>query len=235
VTERDWLAPSRPDAPYRMLTHMREQGIARRKGGRRKLRLLACACCRLVWPLLGEEHRRTVEVAERVADGRADREEQAAASATARQAALARADYNGWAAAQAAAATARPNAAEAARLALLRTFDAWARHPRSPGAVDKRLWAECERCQCGLFRDLFRNPFRPPAVLMRPAVLAHHGGAARRLAEAIYEGRRFEDLPVLADVLEEAGCCDAALLGHLRGPGPHVLGCWALDGVLGKS
>ena len=47
--------------------------------------------------------------------------------------------------------------------------------------------------------------------------------------------RRFEDLPVLADLLEEAGCTDAALLGHLRGPGPHVLGCWALDAAVGKS
>jgi hypothetical protein len=39
----------------------------------------------------------------------------------------------------------------------------------------------------------------------------------------------------LADALEEAGCTDANLLGHLRGPGPHALGCHALDAVLGKS
>jgi hypothetical protein len=35
--------------------------------------------------------------------------------------------------------------------------------------------------------------------------------------------------------LEDAGCTDADLLGHLRGPGPHVRGCWAVDLVLGKS
>jgi hypothetical protein len=34
---------------------------------------------------------------------------------------------------------------------------------------------------------------------------------------------------VLADALEEAGCTDADLLGHLRGPGPHFRSCWALD------
>jgi hypothetical protein len=83
-------------------------------------------------------------------------------------------------------------------------------------------------------RDLFGNPFRPPPAL-DAAVLAHNDGAARRLAESIYEGRRFEDLPVLADLLEETGLTDAALLAHLRGPGPHVLGCHALDAVLGKS
>jgi hypothetical protein len=40
---------------------------------------------------------------------------------------------------------------------------------------------------------------------------------------------------VLADALEDAGCSDAGLLGHLRSPGPHVRGCWALDLVLGKE
>ena len=42
-------------------------------------------------------------------------------------------------------------------------------------------------------------------------------------------------IAVLSDALEEAGCTDAALLDHLRGPGPHVRGCWALDLILGKS
>jgi hypothetical protein len=39
----------------------------------------------------------------------------------------------------------------------------------------------------------------------------------------------------LADALEAAGCTDADLLGHLRGAGPHVRGCAALDGVLGRQ
>jgi hypothetical protein len=52
-----------------------------------------------------------------------------------------------------------------------------------------------------------------------PTVLGYCAGTARRLAEAIYAARRFEDLPVLADLLEESRCCDAELLGPLRGPG----------------
>jgi hypothetical protein len=55
------------------------------------------------------------------------------------------------------------------------------------------------------------------------------------VAESIYEGRAFDRLPILADALEEAGCTDAYLLAHLRGPGPHVRGCWAVDLVLGKE
>jgi hypothetical protein len=56
----------------------------------------------------------------------------------------------------------------------------------------------------------------------------------RKLARGIYHERAFDRLPVLADALEEAGCTDETLLGHLRGPGPHVLGCWAVDLILGK-
>jgi len=41
-------------------------------------------------------------------------------------------------------------------------------------------------------------------------------------------------LPELAAALEANGCRDADLLDHLRGPGPHVRGCWVLDLVLGK-
>jgi hypothetical protein len=40
---------------------------------------------------------------------------------------------------------------------------------------------------------------------------------------------------VLADALEDAGCTDDAVLSHLRGPGPHVRGCWVIDALLGKS
>jgi hypothetical protein len=90
-----------------------------------------------------------------------------------------------------------------------------------------------EAMQCALLRDLF-TPFRPPPSVP-VAVLAQDGGAVRRLADSCYESRRFEDLPILADLLEEAGLADPELLGHLRGPGPHCLGCHALDAVLGKS
>jgi hypothetical protein len=62
------------------------------------------------------------------------------------------------------------------------------------------------------------------------------------LARAAYEERSLPSgtidparLAVLADALEDSGCNDPALLGHLRGPGPHVRGCWALGHVLTKS
>ena len=36
-------------------------------------------------------------------------------------------------------------------------------------------------------------------------------------------------LALLADALEESSCTNADLLAHLRGEGPHVRGCWAVD------
>jgi ribosomal protein L37E len=62
---------------------------------------------------------------------------------------------------------------------------------------------------------------------LTPAVL----GIARRA----YDLRDWEALPVLADALQEAGCEDEQVLGHLRGPGPHVRGCFAVDALLGKG
>jgi len=55
------------------------------------------------------------------------------------------------------------------------------------------------------------------------------------LATAIYDDKAFDHLPILADALQEAGCDNDDILNHLRGPGPHVRGCWALDLVLGKA
>jgi hypothetical protein len=86
--------------------------------------------------------------------------------------------------------------------------------------------------QASLLRDLF-HPSHPLAAA--PCLPAGPGDRVYRLAGVVYTARRFEDLPVLADMLEEAGLTDAELLGHLRGPGPHVLGCHALDAVLGKA
>jgi hypothetical protein len=55
------------------------------------------------------------------------------------------------------------------------------------------------------------------------------------LAEAIYEEQAFERMPILADALEEAGYRDPTILGHCRGSGPHVRGCWVVDLILGKE
>jgi hypothetical protein len=106
-----------------------------------------------------------------------------------------------------------------------------------PAAFQADLDAEAA-WQSELLRDVVANPFRPaPAV--DPAWLVWQGGVVARLARDAYDDRRLPEgtldpgrLAVLADALEDAGCGDAEVLGHLRRPGPHVRGCWALDLIL---
>lgn len=86
------------------------------------------------------------------------------------------------------------------------------------------------RVQAQLIRDIFGNPFRP--VALTPAWV---NPPAKQLTHTIYDDRAFDRLPILADALEEAGCDNADILSHCRGPGPHVRGCWVVDLILGKS
>ncbi len=81
-----------------------------------------------------------------------------------------------------------------------------------------------------LVREMFGNPFRP--VGFAPEWRTK---AALAIARGAYSEREFDHLPILADALEEAGCGDAVLLEHLRSPGPHYRGCFALDLVLAKE
>jgi hypothetical protein len=213
MTEAQWLACRDPNA---LLEFLRRQAYARqgRQPGARKLRLFACACCRRAWPAITDERSRSaVEVAERYADRRASRQELARAFVAAKAAA-----HLGNAAFAAAAVCApKGNTDRVAGQAAL--------------AGDPRRWAAERAEQADLVRDLFGNPFRPAPVL-DPTWSA---GPVSELARTIYEERSFDRLPLLADALEAAGCAGAALLTHLRAPGPHARGCWALDLLLGKE
>lgn len=55
------------------------------------------------------------------------------------------------------------------------------------------------------------------------------------LARAIYQERKFRQMPELAQALERAGCRNSVVLAHCRAADPaHIRGCWVLDLVLGK-
>jgi hypothetical protein len=100
-------------------------------------------------------------------------------------------------------------------------------------AAVSRRWDVTPVKKADLVRDLFGNPFRPAAL--SPEWLAWKDGTVPKLAQAVYDGGRFTDLPILADALEDAGCTDAEILNHCRSGGEHVRGCWVVDLLLGKS
>ena len=236
MTEAEWLACTDPTPLLEFLGD---------RASSRKLRLFAVACCRRIWPLITEAHcREAVEIAERFADGSVTAEVQEAAHLAAERVRREVEDteaplFSGvaYATAHAASSTAHDKgtvwlACRAAANAACAAGHALSEQGASENEVAAATQAE-SAAQAPLVRDLFGSPFRHAPL--DPAWLAWQDRTILKLAQAVYEGRAFDRLPVLADALEEAGCTNTDILNHLRGPGPHVRGCWPLDLLLGKE
>ncbi len=205
--------------------------------GARRLRLFACACCRRIpREACSPAGLRALAAAVLFADGLAGEDELAAAEQAAFEAHVEERDRPAgvadgtppWSrqaemASRALALVAAPglyqalDAAEFARKTV----------PHAHGEAFLEETQE-EKVQCDLLREI-AGP-----TLFRPVEVPHWQRTAdvSRLAAAASAGE-WGLLPILADALEDAGCADEELLGHLRGGGPHVCGCWALDLVLG--
>ncbi len=209
MTEDQWRTSTDPVA---MLAYLRGRVTER------KQRLFACACVRRHWEALTDVRSRwAVEVAERYAEGMATEVER----------------FDAWDDACAVADDSR--LVQAAVLAI-ESDDVYAFEGIVHSVVHLTLSRAQEgaeqAAQCALLRCLFGpHPFaRPPRVL--DAFRAWDDRVVPRLARTLYEEHAFDQLGVLADALEEAGCADRDLLEHLRGPGPHARGCFALDSCL---
>jgi hypothetical protein len=242
LTEEAWLGATSPQPLVQYLLEQRrdsrQRGLLRRDPRVRKLRLFACACCRCIFPLLGDvRSRAAVEAAERYADRGATKRALEEAYEAGVAVVNAERDPLRMTAANAArwAAVAGSSQTLVENLARYAASEAAAaeRLAREASRVDAALWGEVGAWQCLVLLDVFGNPFRPaPAV---PSFGAWNEGTILNMARAIYEERAFDRMPILGDALEEAGCTDEALLDHCRGEGPHVRGCWLLDLLLGKE
>jgi hypothetical protein len=217
MTEAEWLTGDDPEA---MLAHLRGRTNAR------KLRLFGCACCRTLWDDLDDYSRGVLDRLDPAAEGEAEGDfiipvqTIPFSSSPGRLAVHAlRVELPHNAAVQAAHTAARCG---------LTNEDIW-RNPEQIMGADALV--------CDLVRDVFGNPFRPSTcdpTWRTPDVVA--------LAQAAYDERHLPAgnldaarLAVLADALEEAGCSEQAMLSHLRGPGPHVRGCWVVDLILNRG
>lgn len=204
----------------------------------RKLRLFAVACCQRIANVLGSDGEALLAVAERHADGLAsDRQLRRAAN---RAEALIAREMDRSAVISPLGYRSVPCSFLRQALTALRGALGDAT-PRTVGeAAEHACRADLERnwrvekaVQARLLRDIVPNPYDLPVLVTD--WLTWDGGAVLGIARTIYDEKRFEDMPILADALEEAGCTDVAILDHCRSPGPHACGCWLLDLILGKT
>lgn len=234
MNEQEWLESSDPERMLAFLYDRKSINIIERK-----LRFFECGCVRRVWHQLTDRRiRGAVEVAERFADRRADVEEIEQAYSDALDASneireqiqkmdpekltleiLDRASVVD-AAVFTAAGDLRNGITMVVRF-LSNTVIGEASHPYSFAKLKE---------QSEVLRDIIGNPFRPATV--DPAWLTRE---VKALTQAIYDERRFADMPILGDALVGAGCTEANILNHCRQPGEHVRGCWAVDLLLGKA
>lgn len=205
MTEQEWLLGTK-DPIFPTLMVGQVKGTSDRK-----LRLLGCAFCRELWSRLSAIDRRAVEIGEGLADGIPDIGTQS------------------WRHRR------RAQQQSSDRTALV-------------ASMVERCVGECgwyaaelnvgsglipQARECAIIRGVFGNPFQP--ITIEQALLDWRDGVISKIAKHIYDERSFAELPILADAVEEAGCTNTELLKHLRHPGPHVRGCWALDLLLGRN
>lgn len=223
MTEADWLGCTTPEEVEQFL---------RGRGNERQLRLFAVACCRRIWDLfLDQRCRDAVVVAERFADGQAMVEELEAAlnDAVAVQSPTGL-HYRAWAASFAACRfVTQVVPAPGDLLFGGRVVPCWSAAKYARWA-SRHAGRENERgAQAILLADILGGA---ATLRVDPNWVSWNNGMPEKMAKAIYNDRCFNELPVLGDVLEEAGCDDRVLLDHCRGPGPHARGCWVVDRIL---
>jgi hypothetical protein len=212
MTESEWLSCTNLDF---MLERARSD---------RKRMLFGVACCRRIWHLFPDENcRQAVVLAEQMAQGYVSTARRKAALELVRQAAREGDDRTTRQAISAADALLKEELYASAAL-----YSAAA----AAAALRPSNLQEEQGAQAALLRDILGYPFA--TVRIDPAWRAWNKGTVVALAQTIYDEDTFDQAPVLADALEEAGCTDARILDHLRGPGPHVRGCWVVDLILEK-
>jgi hypothetical protein len=206
MTEQEWLECTEPQKMVEFL---------RGKASERKLRLLACACFRAMCHLLPyQDLVDVITVEELYADGAIGKDDASEARIKA-STAMYQVPYK------------KPNSKTAritAENIVYLASDHWQLAVYQAAALAGN--------SCVIY-EIFGNPFRSVSVDM--SWLAWHSGTVSKIAQAIYDDRALDGMPILADALEDAGCTNADILNHCRQSREHVRGCWVVDLILGKQ
>lgn len=79
-------------------------------------------------------------------------------------------------------------------------------------------------------REVFGDPRHP--LIIPTDVRERNDGSLKKLAQVIYDKAAFDEMPILGDALEDAGCESENALIHCRESLHHVRGCHVLDAIL---
>jgi hypothetical protein len=216
MSQDDWTVAEEPVALLKMVEPIASD---------RKMRMLACGCCRLIWDDLSlEPVRAVVEMSEKYADGLVSADD---LNESHNRAVI---TFVNTLHEQVRLLTEDP--AEFTRFQkAARVNDCCHVGKLSSEKVSDLLSAQgVKERGSELLREIFGNPFRP--VSFDPA---WRTSTAVALAQQMYDGRDFSLMPIPGDALQDAGCEHADILDHCRSAGPHVRGCWVVDLVLGKE
>lgn len=235
------LAFLRPTPEYLARYYSDESLRARMpRASDRKLRLFACACLRYSWRgLTANGSRENVELAERIADGLEQpiptllddpnsMDHMAICGANALEAT----HYGGMYAGNLF--TDRPTQAALLRDIFGNPFRPIVLTDLKPGddltmkddpiRLEKASYGQRVNATVAEIRGsemvvipAYDRTHRGRWLLPKPSWLTWRNGTIPKIAQAIYEERRFEDMPILADALQEAGCENEEILRHCRG------------------
>lgn len=207
MNDNPWPSTDHPDLLLHFLLPL--------DGNPRKYRLFACACCHRIWHLLKHElSRQALKTCEDFADGLTGAIQLERAL---REAAM----VPGWASvavANSAVDQIHLSAAAAAQAARVAEGD-----PH---------WQSQHHRHCELLHCIFGHIYHSQKI--DPSWLRWNDQCVYKIAQGIYAERRFDDMPILGDALEDAGCDDEAILGHCRENTLHARGCWVVDLILAK-
>jgi hypothetical protein len=212
VTEAEWVACNDPHARLTFL---------RGKVSDRKLRLFAVASCRQVWDQFEQPCQRWIEAAELFADHLLPAEQLRDIHAEALR--------THWqilpeVVSEEDAAYRRHTFWRMACDTGSEAFFAAQEVVAELGRLDSRLVAGSN----SLALDIFA-PFSPASIPQ-----SSRTATVVSVAQAIYAERAFDNLPILADALEDSGYDNSYTLDHCRQPGVHARGCWVVDLLLGR-
>jgi hypothetical protein len=97
----------------------------------------------------------------------------------------------------------------------------------------KGRWVRTKGSYRRRWPELWALTGHPPRI--DPTWLQWQAGLVPRMAAELERQRRWSDLPVLADALEEAGCAERLILGHCRAGKRHARTCWVVNFLLGRE